>query len=224
MLFGFNVRDNFLQGTVTEIGKAVGYRCSNPDCRHPTVAANAKQDGIVMLGVAAHICAASPGGPRYNAAQTRAERRSKENGLWLCQNCGRLIDADPPSYPVEKLREWKRAAQEKAFQEVVAPSQPAPSAEAARIGSLIASDNREGADASFDEAFKKFRAAASEDLAGHTRGPLWKQQQVELTLKILDKATCRRSASVNCRPHWKSLPKSRSLRRPARAKRSRFYN
>jgi hypothetical protein len=60
LLFGFNARDNFLQGTVTEIGKAVGYRCSNPDCRHPTVAANAKQDGIVTLGVAAHICAASP--------------------------------------------------------------------------------------------------------------------------------------------------------------------
>jgi hypothetical protein len=57
---------------------------------------------------------------------------------------------------------------------------------AARIGSLIASDNREGADSSFDEAIKKFHAAAIEDLAGYTRGPLWKQQQVELTLKILD--------------------------------------
>jgi hypothetical protein len=180
------VRDNFSQGTVAEIGKAVGYRCSNPDCRHPTVAANAKQDGIVTLGVAAHICAASPGGPRYNAAQTRAERRGKENDLWLCQNCGRIVDADPASYPVEKMKEWKRTAQEKAFREVVAPSQPAPSAEAVRIGLLVASDNREGVDASFDEAFEKFLAAASEDLAGHTRGLLWKRQQVELTLKILD--------------------------------------
>ncbi len=186
MLFGLNVRDNFSQSTVTEIGKAVGYRCSNPDCRRPTVAANAKQDGIVTLAVAAHICAASPGGPRYNAAQTQSERRSKDNGIWLCQNCGRLVDADPASYPVEKLKEWKRSAQEKAFHELVAPSQPSPSAEAARIGSLIASDNREGADTSFDQAFHKFRAAAGEDLAGYTRGVLWKQQQVELTLKILN--------------------------------------
>jgi hypothetical protein len=186
LLFGFKVRDNFSPNTVTEIGKAVGFRCSKPDCGRATVGSNARQDGIVMVGVAAHICAASPGGPRYNAAQTREERRSKGNGIWLCQNCGRIVDADPPSYPVEKLKEWKRGAQEKAFLEVVAASQAAPNAEAARIGSLIAFGNREGADAAFDEAFAKFHAAATADFAGYTRGPLWKQQQVELTLKILD--------------------------------------
>ena len=139
-----------------------------------------------MVGVAAHICAASPGGPRHNAAQTREERRSKDNGIWLCQNCGRIVDADPSSYPAEKLNEWKRGAQEKAFLEAVAPSQAAPSAEAARIASLIAFGNREGADAALDEAFAKFHTAATTDFAGYTRGSLWKQQQVELTLKVLD--------------------------------------
>jgi hypothetical protein len=186
LLLGFNVRDNFSPSTIMELGKAVGYRCSNPKCGRPTVAANAKQDGIVTLAVAAHICAASPGGPRYNAAQTPEERRSKDNGIWLCKNCGWLVDADPATYPVDKLKDWKRSAQAKAFYELVGSSQHSPSSEATRIDSLIASDNREGADASFDEALKKFRAAASEDFAGYTRGALWQQQQVELTLKILD--------------------------------------
>jgi hypothetical protein len=48
--------------TITEIAKGVGYRCSNPECARPTVGANAAQDGIIIIGVAAHICAASPGG------------------------------------------------------------------------------------------------------------------------------------------------------------------
>jgi hypothetical protein len=89
------VRDNFSKQTVIEIAKGVGYRCSNPDCSRPTVAANAAQDGTIIIGVAAHICAASPGGPRYDATQLPETRRAKENGLWLCQNCGRLVDADP---------------------------------------------------------------------------------------------------------------------------------
>ena len=131
------MRDDFSKQTITKIAKGVGYRCSNPDCGKPTVGANAAQDGIITIGVAAHICAASMGGPRYNPAQTTQARRGRDNGIWLCQNCGRLVDADPASYPVEKLKEWKRSAQEKAFHELVAPSQPSPSAEAARIASRV---------------------------------------------------------------------------------------
>src|SRR5208337_4365996 len=85
------VRDDFSKQTVMDVARAVGYRCSNPECNQPTVGANAAQDGIVTIGVAAHICAASSGGPRYNAAQSREARRSKDNGIWLCQNCGRLV-------------------------------------------------------------------------------------------------------------------------------------
>lgn len=95
------MRDDFSKGTIREIAKGVGYRCSNPDCRRPTVGANAAQDGTIIIGVAAHICAASPGGPRYNGAQTSEERHSKGNGLWLCQNCGRLVDADPDKFTVD---------------------------------------------------------------------------------------------------------------------------
>ncbi|WP_377830746.1 hypothetical protein ACFKHW_04070 [Bradyrhizobium lupini] len=99
--FGQHVRDNFTERTVTEIAKGVPYRCSNPECRQPTLGAYAVQDSTIIMGVAAHICAASPGGPRYNEAQ--------ENGLWLCQNCGRLADTYQPIYrrgagPVEARR------------------------------------------------------------------------------------------------------------------------
>ena len=141
------MRDDFLKQTVTEIAKGVGYRCSNPECARPTVAANAEQTGVIAIGVAAHICTASPGGPRYSAAQTRETRRGKENGIWLCQNCGRLIDADPGKFTVELLTGWKRSAQERAFRELVAPGFPSPTEEAARIGSLAASDDAGAADA-----------------------------------------------------------------------------
>src|SRR5258707_9005559 len=135
--FGRHVRDDFTKRTITEIAKGVGYRCSNPECRRPTVGANAAQDGTIIIGVAAHICAASLGGPRYNAAQTPEARRSKENGLWLCQNCGRLVDADPDKFTVEKLTGWKRDAQTRAFRELVAPG-TAFAEETARVEARIA--------------------------------------------------------------------------------------
>jgi hypothetical protein len=112
-----------------------------PECARPTVGANAAQDGSITIGVGAHICAASPGGPRYNPAQTLADRRGKDNCIWLCQNCGRLVDADPQKFTVEVLIGWKRDAQERAFRELVAPGVPAPTEEAARVGSIIVAHN-----------------------------------------------------------------------------------
>jgi peptide methionine sulfoxide reductase MsrB len=52
---------------------------------------------------------------RYEPAQTRDARRAKENGIWLCQNCGRLVDADAQKFTIEVLTGWKRSAQERAF-------------------------------------------------------------------------------------------------------------
>jgi hypothetical protein len=176
------VRDDFTKRTVTEIAKGVAYRCSNPECRRPTLGANAAQDGTIIIGVAAHICAASPGGPRHNAAQTPEERRSKENGLWLCQNCGRLVDADANRFTVEQLAEWKHAAQARAFRELVAPD-AALAEEAARVGAAIAADDRP-VDAAFDTVFERVHAAATTDLATHKRGSLWSRATVELTLRI----------------------------------------
>lgn len=178
--FGRHVRDDFTKRTVTEIAKGVAYRCSNPECRRPTVGANAAQDGTIIIGVAAHICAASPGGPRYNVAETPEARRSKENGLWLCQNCGRLVDADPQRFTVEQLAKWKNDAQARAFRELVAPGA---AEEPARVGAAIAADDRP-VDAAFDALFQRVHAAAATDLATHKRGPVWSGATVELTLRI----------------------------------------
>jgi hypothetical protein len=113
------VREDFPRQTITEIAKGVGYRCSNPDCGRPTVSANAAQDRTITIGVAAHIRAASPGGPRFDPAQSREARRGIDNGIWLCQNCGRLVDADPERFTIEVLVRWKREAQERAFRDLV---------------------------------------------------------------------------------------------------------
>lgn len=38
------------------------------------------------------------------------ERKSDENGIWLCQTCSKLIDSDVQKYTVEKLKRWKKIA------------------------------------------------------------------------------------------------------------------
>jgi hypothetical protein len=182
------VRDDFSKQTVTELGKGAGYRCSNPDCRRSTIGANAEQDGSITIGVAAHICAASPGGPRYDSAQTQEARRAKANGIWLCQNCARLIDTDERKFTVELLVEWKCNAQERSFRELVAPAAGVATEEAARVGLLIAAENAGAADPDFDAVFAMLHAAASADIAAFKRTPVWSGESVELTLRIFDDA------------------------------------
>lgn len=62
--------------------------------------------------MAAHITAASPGGPRYDAGLTAEQRGSATNGIWLCQTDAKLVDDDVASYPVDVLRSWKEHAEE----------------------------------------------------------------------------------------------------------------
>ncbi|MET2830956.1 NACHT domain-containing protein [Mesorhizobium shangrilense] len=52
------------------------------------------------------------------ATLTAEERASAKNGIWLCQNCGKLIDSDSAYHTLELLRDWKRKAQDQAFVEV----------------------------------------------------------------------------------------------------------
>jgi hypothetical protein len=104
-------RDNFTIKTVDILGKRVGYLCSNPVCRKHTVGPNTAKDKFTLLGVAAHITAASPNGPRYNAALSVEERKDIDNGIWLCSNCATLIDKDPDAFPLELLNQWKSTAE-----------------------------------------------------------------------------------------------------------------
>lgn len=109
-------RDNFTVKTKELLAKRVGYRCSNPACRVSTIGPNSNSGKSMLKGDACHICAASPGGARYDASMSHEARKSYHNGLWLCKNCAWMIDHDE-KFTVELLRDWKRNAESLAEQE-----------------------------------------------------------------------------------------------------------
>lgn len=111
-------RDDFSIRTKELLAKRVGFRCSNPLCRKLTVGASDNPDISVNIGVAAHICAAAAGGPRYNDEMTSEERKSPDNGIWLCQSCSKLIDGDVVRYPAQTLYKWKQMSEELAIMEL----------------------------------------------------------------------------------------------------------
>ena len=49
---------------------------------------------------------------------TPEERKSSENGIWLCQSCSKLIDTDTTRYSKAVLLEWKKAAELSALSEM----------------------------------------------------------------------------------------------------------
>lgn len=106
-----NNRDDFTKSTIENIAARVGYKCSNPNCKVETRGPHSNVDKKVSIGEAAHITAASPGGPRYDDSLTPEQRRSNDNGIWLCRTHARLIDSDVDTYPVELLRSWKAQAE-----------------------------------------------------------------------------------------------------------------
>ena len=59
-------RDNFTQCDEETLKDRVGGRCSNPLCMRDTVGPKANMGSSVSVGEAAHIYAASEGGPRFN--------------------------------------------------------------------------------------------------------------------------------------------------------------
>ena len=107
------MRDDFPKSVKEQLYKQVGGVCSNPNCSKHTLASTSDGKKDVSIGEAAHIKAASPGGPRYDPTQSPEERKSIENGIWLCCNCAKLIDADTNKFTVEVLLQWKSQAMER---------------------------------------------------------------------------------------------------------------
>ncbi len=102
MLSAYKImRDDFSQKVADNLAKRVANHCSNPNCRKKTSGPHTEVEKALNVGVAAHITAASPGGPRYDSMLTPAQRKSGENGIWLCQSCAKLIDNDPALFPTE---------------------------------------------------------------------------------------------------------------------------
>ncbi|MCG8576919.1 MAG: hypothetical protein MI810_18705 [Flavobacteriales bacterium] len=117
------MRDDFSNSTKETLAKRVGYKCSNPNCRKGTVGPRTEGNKTVNIGIAAHITAASEGGPRFNKDLSSAERKDISNGIWLCQNCAKLIDNDPSKYSVELIHKWKEISELSASLEIEAKSE-----------------------------------------------------------------------------------------------------
>jgi hypothetical protein len=102
-------RDDFDRSTIEVLAKRAAYICSNPDCKRLTVAPSPEDETkFIYIGKASHITAASLGGPRYDPSLDSEERRSINNGIFLCSNCADMIDKNSGSdFPVGRLRKWK---------------------------------------------------------------------------------------------------------------------
>ncbi|WNN41346.1 hypothetical protein RIN61_08600 [Pseudomonas inefficax] len=104
-------RDNFLGTTTQKLRDSAGNVCSFPGCYVHTHGAKSNGEGAVGIGVACHIKAAAPGGPRYDEHQSPEDRKHFDNGIWMCQTHSKLIDADESPYSVTTLLQWKRDAE-----------------------------------------------------------------------------------------------------------------
>ena len=126
-------RDDFAKQTLDLLAKRVGVRCSNPSCRKLTTGPRTESHHILNIGVGAHITAASPGGARYDPFLTAQQRQSPDNGIWLCQNCAKLIDNDAARYSIDVVRGWKAQAEESALAELEGRTEPQPTDLSAEI-------------------------------------------------------------------------------------------
>lgn len=106
------MRDDFTKAVKEVLYQRVGLLCSNPNCMRLTFGPNSNTNKSVNIGVAAHITAASVGGPRFDSKISSEERSSAQNGIWLCQSCAKLIDSDEKKYTKELLLSWKKAAED----------------------------------------------------------------------------------------------------------------
>lgn len=104
-------RDDFTSKTKDILSKRVGLTCSNPDCKRITSGPNEAPNKVTSIGVAAHITAAAPGGPRYDESMDSSSRKDINNAIWLCVNCSTLIDRDPINYTVDVLLNWKNSTE-----------------------------------------------------------------------------------------------------------------
>lgn len=102
--------DEFSAKTIDIIRKRASFICSNPDCRALTLSPSAEdQTKTIYIGVAAHITAASEGGPRFDPSLTPQQRSSVDNGIFLCSSCATMIDKnDGLDFSVELLRSWRK--------------------------------------------------------------------------------------------------------------------
>jgi len=111
-----SARDDFPLNVKRALAGRAGNRCSV--CQKSTSGPGPTKGVARSDGVAAHITAASQGGPRFDTSLSHEERRSAANGIWVCTQHGREIDAAESTYSVELLRSLKKIREESATREL----------------------------------------------------------------------------------------------------------
>ncbi|MDO8270483.1 MAG: hypothetical protein Q7U82_01000 [Gammaproteobacteria bacterium] len=100
-------RDNFSYGTKRTLAIRAAHFCSNPQCLKLTAGPHSDPNRSLATGHAAHIHAAAEGGPRFDSNQSPTQRKAITNGLWLCRECGDIVDKDGSPHTADLLRQWK---------------------------------------------------------------------------------------------------------------------
>jgi hypothetical protein len=126
------MRDDFSEEVKRTLAHRVSNDCSNPDCHAPTSGPQLDSTKALNIGVAAHITSASSGGPRFNPLLTSEQRSHADNGIWLCQNCAKLIDNDVARFSETLLRAWKTIAEDRARNAIGKTATPVPETESQR--------------------------------------------------------------------------------------------
>ncbi len=161
-------RDDFSPTTKRALAGRAGYTCSNPDCRRLTAGAALGDDAkFVNVGIAAHIKAAAPGGPRYDPLQSAEERQHASNGIWLCSAHAKQIDDDPVHFAVDKLKAWKKQVENTSALAILtlqAPDASTAHAEAAPPTIELAQRLGLAPQDSVESVTERLRAAAARDL------------------------------------------------------------
>lgn len=109
-------QDDFPPKVKRLLAARAGHRCSV--CLKPTSGPAVLTNVALSDGVAAHITAASLNGPRFDSTLSPAARRSAANGIWVCTQCAREIDADISRFSVEVLQGLKTIREESAYREL----------------------------------------------------------------------------------------------------------
>ena len=115
---------DFSSATRKIIAERAGYQCSVLNCGRLTVGPGSGGSQVLNAGMAAHIYAASPGGPRGTGGLSATERSEPENGIWCCYFHGKAIDSEAGnSFSAAQLKAWKRLHEARKSAELIGAPQ-----------------------------------------------------------------------------------------------------
>lgn len=102
-------RDDFSEPVKLALAKRASYICSNPECRVLTIApSDVDPLKVIYVGKAAHITAASSGGPRFDESLSPEARASITNAIFLCSTCADTIDKNGGlDFSESSIKKWK---------------------------------------------------------------------------------------------------------------------